>query len=112
MKLFIAGILFWQEPASLISRLCIYLTQQFTFGRITVSFSSVIVGMVVVVLTILFARSASALIERRMANRRHIDPGLRYTISRLFKYVVITIGFLVALKQAFAVDLTSIAVIF
>lgn len=64
------------------------------------------------VLTIAIARSASALIERRMAVRRHIDPGLRYTISRLVKYFVITVGFLLALKQAFAVDLTSIAVIF
>jgi small-conductance mechanosensitive channel len=37
---------------------------------------------------------------------------LRYTICRLVKYVVVTIGILVALKQAFALDLTSIAVIF
>jgi potassium efflux system protein len=47
-----------------------------------------------------------------MANRRHIDPGLRYTICRLVKYVVVTVGVLVALKQAFQIDLTSIAVIF
>jgi small-conductance mechanosensitive channel len=47
-----------------------------------------------------------------MANRRHIDPGLRYTICRLVKYLVVTIGILIALKQAFAIDLTSIAVIF
>jgi len=37
---------------------------------------------------------------------------LRYTICRLAKYVVFMIGLLVALKQAFAIDLTSIAVIF
>jgi small-conductance mechanosensitive channel len=65
-----------------------------------------------VILTILIARWSSALIERRIANRRHIDPGLRYTICRLVKYVIITVGILVALKQAFAIDLTSIAVIF
>ena len=69
-------------------------------------------GLLVIMLTIFLARSASVLLERRMAGRRHIDPGLRYTISRLVKYVVIGVGFLVALKQAFAVDLTSIAVIF
>jgi potassium efflux system protein len=51
-------------------------------------------------------------LPRRIANRRHIDPGLRYTICRLVKYVVITIGSLVALKMAFGIDLTSIAVIF
>ncbi|HEU0253004.1 MAG TPA: mechanosensitive ion channel domain-containing protein [Pyrinomonadaceae bacterium] len=113
MTHFIANSLaLWQEPASLLTRLWGYLTQQFTIGRITVSISSVIIGLIVVAVTIFVSRSASSLLERRMASRRHIDPGLRYTISRLVKYVVITIGFLLALKQAFAIDLTSIAVIF
>lgn len=102
----------WQESAGLLTRLWAYLTQPFTFGRITVSISSVIIGLVVLVITIVVSRSTSALIERRMANRRHIDPGLRYTIARLVRYVVITVGSLLALKQAFAIDLTSIAVIF
>ena len=101
-----------QDSADIIARIWSYLTRQFTFGRITVSASSVMVGLIVIVLTILIARSASTLIERRIANRRHIDPGLRYTICRLVKYFVITIGTLIALKQAFAIDLTSIAVIF
>ena len=101
-----------QETAAIIAQIWSYLTRQFTFGRITVSVSSVLVGLVVVILTILIARWSSALIERRMANRRHIDAGLRYTICRLVKYVVIIVGSLIALKQAFAIDLTSIAVIF
>ncbi|HET6978348.1 MAG TPA: mechanosensitive ion channel domain-containing protein [Pyrinomonadaceae bacterium] len=101
-----------QDSSGLIARIWGYLTQQFTFGRITVSVSSLFVGVLVVVVTMLVARWSSALIDRRMANRRHIDPGLRYTICRLVKYLVITIGLLVALKQAFAIDLTSIAVIF
>jgi potassium efflux system protein len=98
--------------SQIISRIWSYLTQQFTFGRITVSVSSLIIGVVVMVLTIFLARTSSVLIERRIANRRHIDPGLRYTICRLVRYVIMTIGLLVALKQAFAIDLTSIAVIF
>jgi len=101
-----------QDSAAIISQVWSYLTRQFTFGRITVSVSSVMVGIAVIVLTILIARWSSMLIERRIANRSHIDPGLRYTICRLAKYIVITIGSLVALKQAFAIDLTSIAVIF
>lgn len=101
-----------QDSAAIIAQIWSYLTRQFTFGRITVSISSVVIGLIVVILTILIARSTSALIERRIANRRHIDPGLRYTICRLVKYVIITVGLLVALKQAFAIDLTSIAVIF
>jgi len=107
-----ASTLFLQDSAGIIAGIRSYLTQQFTFGRITVSASSLFVGVVVVVVTLFAARWTSALIERRMANRRHIDPGLRYTICRLVKYVVMTVGILVALKQAFAIDLTSIAVIF
>ena len=97
---------------AIVERIWTYLTRQFTFGRITVSVSSVIIGAVVVLLTIVIARWSSVLIERRLANRRHIDPGLRYTICRLAKYVVTAVGLLVALKQAFAIDLTSIAVLF
>src|SRR5215203_2748956 len=88
-------LLLWQEFA-IVSRFWSYLTRQFTFGRITVSVSSVVVGVLVLIFTIFLARSASALIERRIAKRHHIDPGLRYTICRLVKYLVITIGLLVA----------------
>jgi potassium efflux system protein len=99
----------WSET---LARVWAYLTQQFTFGRITVSASSLVIGVVVMILTIFLARTSSTLIERRIAYRSHIDPGLRYTICRLARYVITTIGFLVALKQAFAIDLTSIAVLF
>ena len=77
------GNIVLQDSAGVIARIWSYLTQQFTFGRITVSVSSLFVGVLVVVVTLLVARWSSALIERRMANRRHIDPGLRYTICRL-----------------------------
>src|SRR5215212_1648014 len=97
---------------ALIARIWTYLTRQFTVGRITVSVSSVIIGAIVLIVTVFIGRWSSVLLERRLANRRHIDPGLRYTICRLAKYIVITVGMLVALKQAFALDLTSIAVIF
>ena len=106
------NILLLQDSAAIIARIWSYLTQQFTFGRITVSVSSLFVGVVVVAVTLLAARWSSGLIERRMANRRHIDPGLSYTIRRLIRYLIITGGLLVALNQAFNLDLTSIAVIF
>lgn len=102
----------WQDSAGVLARVWAYLTQSFTFGRITVSISSVIVGFLVFTLTILLARYSSTFIERRIARRNHIDPGLRYTISRLIRYVVVAVGTLIAVKQAFAIDLTSIAVIF
>jgi small-conductance mechanosensitive channel len=108
----LTGISLLLQDGALVARVWVYLTRQFTFGRITVSVSSVIIGALVVLLTIFISRWSSILIDRRLANRRHIDPGLRYTICRFVKYVVVTIGILVALKQAFALDLTSIAVIF
>ncbi|HYV10430.1 MAG TPA: mechanosensitive ion channel domain-containing protein [Pyrinomonadaceae bacterium] len=112
MFVHLAGISFLFQDRAIIARVWDYLTRQFTFGRITVSVSSVILGVLVVLLTIFISRWVSTLLDRRLANRRHIDPGLRYTICRLAKYVVVIIGSLVALKQAFMIDLTSIAVIF
>src|ERR1700752_3223690 len=102
----------WQDAPTILSRIWGYLTQQFTIGRITVSASSVLIGTAVFFATVFFARAASSLIERRIANRRHIDAGLRYTITRLVKYLVLVVCILLALRQAFAIDLTSIAVIF
>src|SRR5215510_9446063 len=101
-----------QDSAAIIARIWSYLTQPFTFGRITFSVSSVISGFAVILVTIFLARWTSTLLERRIANRGHIDSGLRYTICRLVKYVVVAVGLLVALRQAFGIDLTSIAVIF
>src|SRR6185503_16202426 len=106
------NVLLLQDSAAIIARVWEYLTKPFTFGRITVSVSTFITGVAVILVTIFLARWTSALLERRIANRRHIDPGLRYTICRLGKYIVITIGSLIALKLAFGIDLTSIAVIF
>src|ERR1044072_2928658 len=106
------NVLLLQDSAAIIARIWEYLTKPFTFGRITVSVSTFITGVAVILATIFIARWMSALFERRIATRGHIDPGLRYTICRLVKYVVMTIGFLVALRLAFGIDLTSIAVIF
>ena len=101
-----------QDSERFIGRIWAYLTPTFTFGRITASISSVLVGLIVFIVTVAIARYLSSFVDSRMARRRHIDPGLRYTICRLIRYVVIIVGTLAAVKQAFAVDLTSIAVIF
>jgi small-conductance mechanosensitive channel len=104
--------LLWQNSAGIFARIWDFLTQSITFGRITVSISSVIIGVLVLTFTLLVARYSSNFVEGRLKRRDHIDPGLRYTISRLIRYSVIIVGTLVAIKQAFAVDLTSLAVIF
>jgi small-conductance mechanosensitive channel len=101
-----------QEGLNILGRIWYWINHPFTFGRFTISASGLALGLIVLFLTFTLARIGTSLIERRLAKRAHIDPGLRYTIIRLIKYVVITIGVLVALRQAFGIDLTSIAVIF
>jgi len=108
----LTSISLFLQDGPIIAQIWAYLTRQFTFGRITVSVSSLILGAFIVLLTIFVSRWASALFDRRLSNKRHIDPGLRYTICRLAKYVVVTLGSLLALRQAFGLDLTSIAVVF
>ena len=112
MQIYVNATLFLLDGFTILRSIWTYLTTPFTFGRITVSAASLFIGLIVLAITFSLARGASSLIERRLKRQRHIDPGLRYTISRLVKYVVITVGILLALRQAFAVDLTSIAVIF
>ena len=107
-----AFVLILQDSDGLVARIWYYITLPFTFGRITVSISSLLVGVLVLTFTMILARYSSNFVEGRLKLRSHIDPGLRYTICRLIRYVVITIGVLVTIKQAFAVDLTSLAVIF
>lgn len=104
--------LLWQEPDGVVSRIWTYLTRTFTIGRISVSVSSVLIGALILTLTLIVARYLSTFVEKRLQLQSHIDPGLRYTICRLIRYIVITFGTLVSVRQAFAIDLTSIAVIF
>ena len=89
-----------------------YLNKPYAIGNIRVSVTSVVLGGIAFVVTILVARSFSSLLERRIARTTQLDAGIRYTIARLVNYALITIGVLIALKQAFDLDLTSIAVIF
>jgi len=109
---FCLTVLLWQDSTGVFAWIWDFLTRSITFGRITVSISSVILGVLALTLTVLIARYSSNFVDGRLKLRTHIDPGLRYTICRLIRYGVIVIGTLVSLKQAFAVDLTSLAVIF
>jgi potassium-dependent mechanosensitive channel len=108
----LAGLFVWQEGVNLLERLWSYITHTFTFGNINLSLASLVTGLVVLLLAIFVSRTFSSLLDRRISKRAHIDPGLRYTIARLAKYFLVTIGVLVSLRLAFNLDLTSIAVLF
>ena len=106
------SFLLMQEVGNVLGRFWYYLTIEFQLGQLRVSVVSVVFGAIVLTITIIVSSAGSKLLERRIAARRHIDPGLRYTIARLVKYLLMMVGTLIALRQAFGLDLTSIAVIF
>ena len=106
------ALLLWQGVFSRIWNYLKYLNHPFNFGRITISVVSLIQGLLVLLFAFALSRFLASIIERRLERRAHIDPGLRYTISRLIKYLFVTIGILLFLRLALDLDLTSIAVVF
>lgn len=108
-----AALLFLQEVVSVIKRVWFYVTFRFIdSANIKVSIARLIIGIGLLVLALYLSGKLSSLLDRRINKRAHIDPGLRYTIARLVRYLLIVIGILVVLNQAFELDLTSIAVVF
>src|SRR5689334_4743481 len=110
--MFIVVAVLWREWTEAFADVWDFINKKFTLGRITVSISSFVIGVLVLILTLALSRFLSSFVDKRLRLRSHIDPGLRYTICRLIRYCVITIGILATLKSAFFVDLTSLAVIF
>lgn len=99
----------WQE---LLTRVWHYLNNPFTIGSVNVSVTGLVQGILIFAVTLLMSRKLSQLLQKRIAKRAYLDPGLSYTMARLSQYLIITIGVLLSLKVAFNVDLTSIAVLF
>ncbi|MDX6712907.1 MAG: hypothetical protein QOH96_3923 [Blastocatellia bacterium] len=89
-----------------------YINYPYRIGNISVSLTSFVTGVAVFALALAVSRTFRVVIQRRIAKRTHIDPGLQYTIVRLVHYLIITLGVIYGAKAAFALDLTSIAVVF
>jgi small-conductance mechanosensitive channel len=92
-------------------RIWFYISYPVPFFNDRVSVGRLVIGIVVIFLTLSLSGRFSSLLDRRLAKRGHIDPGLRYTIAQLVRYLFVILGILIALKQ-FSIDLTSIAVLF
>ncbi len=107
-----ATVLLFQESLSAARQVWDYLNYPFRIGNLQVSVAGIITAVIIVIIAVTLSRSFKVLLDRRIAKTANIDAGLRYTIARLGSYFVITVGVLLALKQAFNLDLTSIAVIF
>ncbi len=88
------------------------LTREHWFGSLHGSVATLVVGMLIFGSALLLSRTLSALLQRRIAKRAYLDPGLSYTLGRLTQYLIISIGVLFALSLGIGLPLTSIAVIF
>lgn len=106
------GALILLQNDGALSRIWFYLNHPFRIGNFEVSISGFVTAIIIIMLAIALSRSFTSLLDRRIATRAQIDPGVRYTIARLASYIVVSVGVLLALKQAFNINLTSIAVIF
>lgn len=111
--LFVDVSQFWQDVWGILLRIWKLLTTRFIDEPgIKISTFRLVIGIVLLVLALMLSGKLSSLLERRLAKRVHLDPGLRYTIARLLRYLLIVIGILSVLKGAFLLDLTSVAVVF
>lgn len=108
----IAVLLWLQDGQNLLERILSFINRRFTIGNITVSLTSLAIGAGIFLLALLVSRSLQSFLQRRMERRGYIDPGIRYTIFRLAHYLILSIGIIFALKNAFGLDLTSLAVVF
>ena len=98
---------------SAIARVWHYLNQYYEIGSVRVSVTSVLEGLLVLAATVFLSRVLTRLLQRRIAKRAYLDPGLQYTLGRLTQYLIFILGVLLAIKVASpTIDLTSIAVIF
>ena len=102
----------WQDGNSVISRIWRYLNEPYQIGSLQIRVTSLIQGAIIIAVVILLSRMLSRLLQRSIEKKAYLDPGLRYTLGRMTQYIIVTLGGLAALKIAFNLDLTSIAVIF
>ena len=110
-KLWIATLLL--QNAGVLQRVWHFMTYRFVDSEnMKISLARLVAGVMLLILALYLSGRISSFIEARIAKGQHLDPGLRYTIARLFRYLLVTFGVLFVLQQAFDLDLTSLAVIF
>lgn len=99
----------WRQ---VLGRVWYYLNYSYKIGNLEGSVTSLIGGAIIFAIAIFLSRTLSKLLQRRIAKRAFLDPGIHYTVGRLTQYLIITLGILVALSFGVGLNLTSIAVIF
>ena len=105
-------VLALQDARGIASRIWHFLNDAHDIAGVEIRVTRLIGAALILAGVLLFSRMVSRLLQRRIARKAYVDPGLRYTLGRLSQYLIITLGILLALKVALNLDLTSIAVIF
>src|ERR1051325_11949136 len=96
-----------QDWKALLDRVWHFLDDPHHIGSLEISITRLVQGVLILALALLLSRTLTKLLQRRIAKQAYLDPGLRYTMGRLFQYLIISLGILFALKAAFNLDLTS-----
>lgn len=112
LSIFPPAVLVLIEWRTVVSKVWYYLNYPYKIGNLEGSITSLIGGALIFAVALLLSRTLSAILQKRIAKRAFLDPGIHYTIGRLTQYVVITLGVLLALSFGVGLNLTSIAVIF
>ncbi|HVQ39839.1 MAG TPA: mechanosensitive ion channel domain-containing protein [Pyrinomonadaceae bacterium] len=107
---FLGAAGFWLDGPSVFRRIWDILNRSL-LGEDDLTVVRIVLGLLILIAAFVLSRRIGRFLERRIAQRVYIDPGLRYTIVRLASYALIVVGVLSALKMV-GVDLTSVAVIF
>lgn len=90
-----------------------YLNQPLKIGdTLKISAASLIFGMLILLAAWIVSRTLRKLLEGRLADRKHLDSGLQFTLLRLTHYVILTIGIIFAASVGLNANFTSIAVLF
>lgn len=106
------SLVFLQEWKSVLNSIWDFLNDPHQIGNIEIKITAVFEGALVLVFALLLSRTLTRLLQRRIARKAYLDPGIRYTIAKLSQYLIVSLGILLSLKLAFKLDLTSVAVIF
>jgi len=106
------GVVLIENWRDFLDRIWHYLNDKHSIGNLSVSVTAIVFGILIFAAALLMSRTLSALLQRRIAKRAYLDPGLQYTLGRLTQYVIVALGTLLALRTGLNLDLTSIALLF
>jgi small-conductance mechanosensitive channel len=84
-------------------------TRLFRVGETQVTVSSLLIALAILVASFVLSRLARTFVADRLLGRTRLAAGSRYAIGRVFGYVILALGVLVAL-QPLGVNATTLAV--